>query len=375
MKVPNELGVCSCLWPCVLALALSACSSSDEASSPGGSSIPPADLDELMGLGLDEFLGSAEPSGSETITGVDAVSDGSIVYDFDPATGPVCFRGDPYQMSVLDQGSDNLVIYLQGGGACLSVICAAATTAGPRGVPRSGVLDPTDAENPVAGWNMVYVPYCDGSNFSGNNDFTDAQGAVRLHHGQRNFSAALDRAVHHFPHPKKVLLAGSSAGGWGTIYQRALVRAVYPNAQFTVMNDAGIGFMTNIDFIVSEWGSDRYRPPSCAECQTHPHLSRFVNYYFLHDPEVVVGDFSAWEDSVIMAFTFTQDPAAFRQLLADETGFVAAAVPDRYKRFIINETQHTALRTFHETMLNGVSVAQWLGMMIDRDPGWVDMIE
>jgi hypothetical protein len=359
----------------VLAFALTGCSSGDESTAAEGSSVPPSDLDELRGLGIDEFLGTVEPIGSETITGVDGVADGSIVYDFDPESGAVCFRGAPYHMSVLDQGSENLIIYLQGGGACLSVICAAATEASPRGVPRSGVLDSTDAENPVGDWNMVYVPYCDGSNFSGNNDFTDSQGAVRLHHGQTNFSAALDRAVHHFPHPKRVLLAGSSAGGWGTIYQRALVRSSYPDAQFTVMNDAGIGFMTNLDFIVSEWGSQRYRPPSCAECQTHAHLTRFVTYYFEHDPEVVVGDFSAWEDSVIMSFTFQSDPAAFRKLLADETGYIAAAVPDRYRRFIVNGSQHTALRSFHTTMQNGVSVAQWLGFMINRDPAWVDMID
>jgi len=339
---------------------------------------PAADLDELLDLGIDEFLGAAQPSGSEMISGVSGIADGSLVYDFDPGDGPVCFRGAPFHVSMLDQGSKNLLIYLQGGGACLSLICQATLEASPRGVPLRGVLDVTDPDNPVAEWNVLYVPYCDGSVFSGDNDFedpSDAQG-VRLHHGQRNFSAALDRALEHFPDAEKVLLAGSSAGGWGTVYHRALVRSQYPDAELTVMNDAGIGFSTNLNLVVGEWGSQRYRPPSCAACQTHAHMTEFVRYVLEHDPGTVVGDFSSWEDSVIMRFTFSTDPAAFRMLLAAETDATAAAFPDRYKRFIVEGSAHTSLQTgFHDTQIDGVSIAQWLGLMIARDPGWVELIE
>src|SRR4051812_902422 len=78
---------------------------------------PPADLDELLDLGIADYLGKAKPTKHETITGSAGVADGSIVYDFDAKDGPVCFRGAPYNASLLDQGSDNLLIYMQGGGA------------------------------------------------------------------------------------------------------------------------------------------------------------------------------------------------------------------------------------------------------------------
>ena len=338
-----------------------------------------ADLQELLDIGIDDYIGVAKPTGSEMVSGNASVNDGSIVYDFDPADGPVCFRGAPYNASLLDQGSDNLVIYLQGGGACLSIICQATMEATPRGVPKLGVLDAKDPENPVGSWNILYVPYCDGSVFGGDNDFTNPNDATdtRQHHGVRNFSAALDLAIARFPHPKKILLAGSSAGGWGTIFQRALVRSQYPDAELSVYDDAGLGLSVNTDFDANEWGSSaRSRPPSCEACKTDPNLSPYVKYLLEHDPSTVVGDFSAWEDSVIMRFTFQTDPAAFRMTLKDATEIPATAFPDRYKRFFINGSMHTTLLgSFHSTQINGVTVAQWLGLMIDRDPDWVELLE
>jgi hypothetical protein len=340
---------------------------------------PAADLDELIGLGIADYLGKAKPTKHETITGQAGVAEGSVVYDFDEKDGPVCFRGAPYNASILDQGSDNLMIYMQGGGACLSLICQATTEATPRGVPKLGVLDTTDDDNPVGSWNILYVPYCDGSVFGGDLDYVnpDDDTDVRKHHGVKNFSAALDLAIEHFPHPKKVLLTGSSAGGWGTIYHRALVRHVYPDAQISVFDDAGIGFSVNSDYVSSEWGSaKRSRPPSCKECQTDANLSQYVKYLLEHDPGTVVGDFSAWEDSVIMQFTFTSNPQTFRMHLQDATDIPAKAYPDRYKRFFINGSMHTTLlNAFHTTKVGDVNVSDWLGMMIDRDPKWKDEIE
>jgi Pectinacetylesterase len=344
-----------------------------------------ADLAELLDLGITKYLGAAKPTGMETITGVQGVADGSIVYDFDPADGPVCLRGAPYSVSVLDQGSENLMIYLQGGGACVSLLCRSTKEVMQRGVPAPsmaspvlGILDQNDAQNPVAGWNVVYVPYCDGSVFGGDGDFmnpSDTEG-TRYHHGQKNFAAALDLALKHFPDPQKVLLAGSSAGGWGTVYHRGLVRSQYPRAQLTVFNDAGIGFAVNQPTVADEWTATRHRPPSCAECQTHAHMTYFVKYMLEHDPDTWVGDFSSYGDSVIRFFTFSPDAESFKQVLMQETDMLAQAFPDRYKRFFVTGESHTTLiRDFHTNVIEGVTVAQWLGKMIDRDPSWAELLQ
>jgi hypothetical protein len=387
-------------WTLLFILGLSACGESDAAgrdiaateSGDGGaqatadagsdagtdSGAPAADLAELVELGIAQYLGAAEPIGMETIQGVEGVADGSTVYDFDPADGPICLRGAPYSVSLLDHESENLMIYLQGGGACVSLLCRSTTEVGQRGVPARGILDTNDPENPVAGWNVVYVPYCDGSVFGGDADFNNPSDTMgtRHHFGQRNFAAALDLALKHFPNPRKILLAGSSAGGWGTIYHRGLVRLKYPHAELTVVNDAGIGFAVNQATVADEWGATRHRPPSCEACQTHPHMTHFVKYMLEHDPNTLVGDFSSYGDSVIRLFTFTSDAAAFKEILLQETDILAQAYPERYKRFFITGESHTALLAgLHTTVIEGVTIAQWVGKMIAREPGWVELMQ
>jgi hypothetical protein len=101
-----------------------------------------------------------------------------------------------------------------------------------------------------------------------------------------------------------------------------------------------------------------------------------VKWLLEHDPSTRVGDFSAWEDSVIMRFTFQTDPAAFRKTLEDATAIPAMAYPNRYKRFFIDGSMHTTLLSaFHTTKIGDVTVAQWLGYMIDRDPRWVELLQ
>ena len=54
------------------------------------------------------------------------------------------------------------------------------------------------ADNPFADYDIVYVPYCDGSVFTG--DATvDYGGVTTYHHGLRNLTVAVDALVENFP--------------------------------------------------------------------------------------------------------------------------------------------------------------------------------
>ena len=87
--------------------------------------------------------------------------------------------------------------------------------------------------------------------------------------------AALDVGVAAFPKPKQILLAGSSAGGLGTIYAAGLVRLLYPDAKLFVFNDSGVGVSTpdgvRAKLTRDEWGTQQLIPASCPECLTSPH--------------------------------------------------------------------------------------------------------
>jgi hypothetical protein len=318
--------------------------------------------------GLTKYLGKAKPAETQT--------DGDEThYLFDEADGPVCLRGGRFGMATRDRGSEDLVIYLQGGGSCTTALCRATETANPK-IPTYGVLRADDSDNPVAGWNVVFSPYCDGSLHFGDSDIPDQN---RKHHGLRNLSATLDVAVSKFPKPRRVLLTGASAGGYGTIWGTALVRLIYPEAQLYVLNDAGIAVSNpaNADgfrSVLKEWGADQFIPESCDACKTSPHMATWMAWNLAHDPSLKLGMFSAYEDMVIAGTFLMLDPQVFKQALLDETQKVVDTAPTRAKRFLVAGTQHT-IGDIHMTAVGDLSVADWLRRMLDDDDAWDNALQ
>jgi hypothetical protein len=330
-----------------------------------------ADLEAFKATGIDKYVGAAKPASMQV------GENGETTYTFDVASGPKCLRGDPYAMGTRDQKSENLLIYLQGGGSCSSAVCSANLTANPQ-VPATGIMNPTDMQNPVASWNLVYVPYCDGSLHYGDKDH-ETESPPRFHHGLRNLSAALDVGVANFPKPKQILLAGSSAGGLGTIYASALVRLHYPDAKLFVFNDAGVGISTpdgsRAKLTRDEWGTLQLIPGSCPDCQGSPHSTPIIGWTLARDPGLRVSIFSAYEDTVIADTFLMIGGPAFKQALLDETGKLVMAHPERAKRFYIEGTKHTTAGNLQASVVNGVSIDQWLGFMLADDPNWTDTLQ
>ena len=137
---------------------------------------------------------------------------GITVYTFAPDDdGPTCLYGDPFRVTVRDTDSKDLMIYLQGGGACWSQKCAANKTAG-AGIQPIGWTNADPDFNPVFfDYDVVFVAYCDGSVFSGDNVVKKPDGSIeRRHRGLANLSAALDIALERFPDPERIVLVPPS---------------------------------------------------------------------------------------------------------------------------------------------------------------------
>lgn len=358
-------------------------------------------------LGMTRYSGAIpipEPSGAADVT----------TYEFDPEHGPMCMRGAPFRVSVRETGSEDLVIFLQGGGACWTEFCLAVTGA-PAGVPRIDILNPDLAENPVADWNVVYLPYCDGSFFAGDAEHDDDLNGrgTRYHRGLANLTAGLEVAAHRFPSARRIFLAGSSGGGYGLLLGAPLTRHYYPDAELIVMADSGAGLAREgepayIQKPIDEFGLQGFIPEDCDDCVTSGHLTGVVTWFLDRDPNVRVGLYSSWYDSVL-ARTFLQIPAArFAEGLANQTDRVHAAHPDRARRFITNDTQHTTLlgdptgiigtditavelppgalsdlmggdlKIGHiaTTEIDGLTMAEWIAGLIDNDlEVWVDVLQ
>ena len=353
--------------------------------------------------GLTRYLGTARPVQTRA-------TPSGTTYTFDVADGPMCMRGAPYSASVRDEpDSEDLLVFLQGGGACWSAFCLAVTSA-PAGIPPGDLLRRDDADNPLAGWDVLYLPYCDGSLFAGDIEIDeDGDGAPdRFHHGLANLSAALTMGYQHFPAPRRIVLAGSSGGGFGTILAAFLVRYVYPDVPILVLNDAGIGVARADDpsfvaTIIDDFGAREFIPDDCTGCTEDGHITDLVDYLLDRDPDLRIGAISSWYDAIISEVFLMTTPEAFRDSLAAETGALHEEHPDAYRRFLYDGAAHTALlgdvtgivgrdlasvelpadtsvltrvqlESLGTAAVGDVLLRDWIAAAVAGDPGWVDLV-
>ena len=360
---------------------------------------------EVVDLGVARHFGVARPISSEE------TEPGVVTHTFDQADGPACLRGGPYRMAVRDRGSEDLFVFLQGGGTCWSDFCLAINEA-PPGIPRIDILDPDRPTNPLAGTSTAYLPYCDGSLFAGDAEHDDdGDGRIdRWHRGLSNLSAALDVIHGQFPSPRRVILAGSSAGGYGTITATLLLRTKYPGVPLLVFADGGVGIAKANDpafvgKLVDEFGVRSWLPPSCVGCLDGGHITRLVDWELERDPQLEVAVFSSYEDAAYADIFLGIGAAEFRRSLLAETGRIHAAFPDRYRRFLVDGAMHTTLLGsvtgltgdglgsieippealpklaglviggMDTTAIGDLTVAGWFGAMLRGDPLWADRLQ
>ena len=126
---------------------------------------------ELSDAGVDKYLGQFTPVATS------GVGDGWTKHTFDPAggTGPICIAGTAFSAFTREGDSKNLLIFEQGGGACWQGFynCNVLSEAQEPPGPPTGIFDFDSPDNPFADYSIVYMPYCDGSVFTGDKDVFD----------------------------------------------------------------------------------------------------------------------------------------------------------------------------------------------------------
>lgn len=360
---------------------------------------------EAKRLELDRYLFSGPAPVVEEVDG------DTTTYRVEPGDGPLCMRGGPFRFAVREQASDRVVIFLQGGGACWSEFCLAVNAA-PPGIPSVDALDREMEANPLRDWSVVYLPYCDGSLFVGDADVDeDADGQPdRFHRGLHNLSAALRKAHELFPNPKRVLLVGSSAGGFGTIPATILVRATWQSTHIDVFNDSGVGVAKPgdagfISGLLDEFNASRFIPDTCPDCVTSGHITPLVEWTLARDADIRIAVFSSYYDSIIADVFLKIAPTLFRDALLSETDRIHAAYPERYRRFFVDGVTHTAMLgdptgiigsdltaielppnsgdLLTKVKIGGLDVTKsgetlvgdWLKAFVTDDPAWVERVE
>jgi hypothetical protein len=289
---------------CASALALAACSSKPATDSMG----------PVTDAGVGEALSEAGPHGGESDASQeqDAGADAppyvnplatvprTNTWTFVPFADASCADGTATGIGVsFNSTSDNLLIYLNGGGACWDqttcrLNCATNLTTGydeSHGTPAwnsfsepstfTGTLfDRNDANNPVATWNYVHVFYCTGDLHAGSRiaSYTikgrDGQMHPVHHLGYENMLVYLKALAATF-HPNTVVLAGSSAGGMGSYNDYDVVARTFAPAPVYMIDDAG-PYLQNAytpaaaaageATAVQAWGLEQTLPSGCTDC-------------------------------------------------------------------------------------------------------------
>jgi hypothetical protein len=379
---------------------LQACgSSSSPAAAPSADGVP---------IGRDEGTPIAGATGWRWIPFPDSTCTDAVQ---DPATGRYRFGSSATGLAVSfgPASSADLVVFFDGGGACWDYLtCGGAAP----------LLDKTAATGPFgpdefvreaydrfpASWlrrenlppslrdaTVVFVPYCTGDVHGGAKVTTypppagaGLAGDLTWHHvGHDNVVAFLRRLGPTFPHPRKLVVAGSSAGGFGALVAYPLFRTRWPDAQAYLVDDSGpplqgdaIPASSRAGWYAS-WDLGAALDPVCPACRQD--FSQALAGLLRRYPADRMALVSHLQDAVIRAFYGTATlgpppvigpvPAATFEAELRQLGAVVDAAPNG-RTFFTAGDGHPTLDDPGRQATPAPGLPAWLELMVSDAPGW-----
>ncbi|MCL2350058.1 MAG: pectinacetylesterase family protein [Defluviitaleaceae bacterium] len=322
---------------------------------------------------------------------------------------PQCFSstGKPFRVSLKRGTVNKLLINFCGGGLSWSEETAASPISVSRllgkkdayyiaDVPkvafkmmRAGLLSAQDARNPFKDWHMLNIPYSTADFHIGNNNFKYSDGKELLHCGQTNFDIIMrDITKKVFPDtPEQLLIAGTSAGGFGCIAHAPAMHNIYPKCKNITIYSEG----THLQW--PKWPSvvrDVWKiSPELAEHITSDNLildllkyaqSKMpLNTQFLHLNSV-------WDEMLIRFMNkmhndkLVVDAEAkqfFHSTLKDTVRAAKQEIPNYFYYLTdygmnkIGTTPHTLAgihELYHGELEDDISIADWLSKAVSKEP-------
>jgi cysteine-rich repeat protein len=278
--------------------------------------------------------------------------------------------------------STNVMIYLEGGGACFSDACDFTAFSIPFVPPIDGIFSRSNDNNPVRDWTMVYVPYCSGDIHGGDNE-AELGGQTRYFYGYRNVTRYLEVLVPSFT-AERVLLTGISAGGFGSALNASQVAEAYGDGvELTVVDDSGPPLSNEViapclqQIFRETWGLDKTILAECPECDGDNFASDLLDHVLATYPDVRFGLFSNTGDQIIRSYMGAGwgngehdnceglSVAVPIGAYADDLDALRAAHKDVTSTFYLTGLGHTVLRVgYNITSIDGTSVPEWVGQVL-----------
>ena len=318
-----------------------------------------------------------------------------------PVEGAKCRNGSDTGFGArLRKGSSRLLIYLEGGGACFNdATCqnnldsfgrVAFGTFAANAHSDAGLFDTTRSENPVAGWNAAYVPYCTGDVHAGSardvrvpgvDRDEDGQDDLQQFLGHENMKRYLDILSKRFAgEVEHVLLAGSSAGGFGTLVNYDATREAFPEARVTLLDDSGPP-VADDGVLTPElearwmnlWNLERALSPETRAAVQKNGLAAIYARHAKRHPDQSFGLLSFLKDATIRDFygyrqSGCDDPShcvsggAYANTLRDMRDQAPA-----WSTFFVEGNDHTFLLEgrFYDTSSGGTPLPEWTRALVN----------
>jgi hypothetical protein len=333
----------------------------------------------------------------------------------DPATGRYTFTTSTTGLAIRwgPETSTDVVVFLQGGGACWDwVTCGGAAPlvdktaiGGPFGpaefardiyakYPASWIR-PENLPAALRDATVVFVPYCTGDVHGGDKVTTyqplvPGGGAVTWHHvGHANLVAFLRRLGPTFPAPGRLVVAGSSGGGFGTLANYVTMRDRWPAAKAYLVDDSAPPLVgddipaANRAAWYASWNLGVSLDAFCPGCRQD--LSQGLREILKRHPRDRVALVEHLQDAVIRGFygTYTLDTRTFPP--APVAGPMAASTfeaalrrlgttvldPSPNGRYLFSAGDaHPTLEDPGRVTTPAPGLTAWLQQMLSDDPAW-----
>ena len=317
-------------------------------------------------------------------TEVELIESPELEWEYFEIPGTQCMDGSPAGFGVnYNPDSPDVMIYLEGGGACFGDACDFTAFSLPFVPPGDGIFSRGNDNNPVNDWTMIYVPYCTGDIHAGDGEY-ELGGQVRQFRGYSNITTYLQQIVPSFP-AERVLLTGISAGGFGAALNATQVANAYGDqVELTVVDDSGPPLSNDViapclqETFREVWNLDATVLAECPDCDPTDFATTLIEHVFDNYPNIQFGLFSNTADAIISTYmgagwgngiwnncdglpTTVPGPVYNQDLQA-----IRAAHMDEASTMYVFGIGHTALRVgYNITFADGVSLPNWIGMVID----------
>jgi hypothetical protein len=373
-----------CLLALVVASSLAACGGSTQSDNPAQDSGGPSP-DE--GVPAD-----TTPPPGDTGAPTDPLTGAAETWTWNDVAGTQCANGSQTGVGVnITTKSKKVLVFLMGGGACWNALtCSTGRAANLDGYGKgnfdtdikslssAGLFDRNDTNNPFKDYSFVFVPYCTGDVHAGNKVSTYGAAGTFHHVGFVNVGADLARIVPTFPGAESVVLAGSSAGGFGALWNFVQVQTAFGSIHVDVVDDAGPPlrppYMSTAlqNQWTAAWALDTTLPSDCTKCNATDGYHNAVPYLATKYPGHRVSLDSSLQDSTIRGFFGITADQMQAGLLDFQTNVLPSA-PD-WRVFYVTGSKHTFLGDpLGNTVTNGTSLGTYLTQMISGDASWASV--